>query len=215
MDINMSYIFLDESGDLGFNFTKKNTSKFFIITILFTQDKKQIEKIVKKTHATLKKKHRRRGGTLHAYKESPITRKRLLTKLNEKDIMILCIYLNKANVYTKLQDEKEILYNYVTNILLDRIFTRKLLPTHKKIVLVASRKETNKFLNENYKTYLSSQTRENHKLDLTIEIKTPHEEKCLQAVDFASWAIFRKYEHKDKSYYALLKSRIFEERSLF
>jgi Protein of unknown function (DUF3800) len=211
----MSYIFLDESGDLGFNFAKKNASKFFIITVLFTSDKKQIEKVVKKTHATLKKQHKQRGGVLHAYKETYMTKKRLLTKLNEKDIMILCIYLNKSRVYTKLKNEKEILYNYVTNILLDRIFSRKLLPVHEKICLVASRKETNKFLNENFKSYLSSQTRKNHRLDLGIEIKTPHEEKCLQAVDFASWAIFRKYEHGDESYYDLFKSKIFEERSLF
>jgi len=211
----MAYIFLDESGDLGFDFTKKNTSKFFVITILFAPDKKQIEKIVKKTHATLKKKHKQRGGVLHAYRESPITRKRLLKSLNEKDIMILCIYLSKCKVYTKLQDEKDILYNYVTNILLDRIFTKKLLPIHEKITLVASRKETNKFLNENFKNYLSSQIKKNHKLDLTIEIKTPHEEKCLQVVDFASWAIFRKYEHKDNTYYVLFRSKIFEERSLF
>lgn len=211
----MAYIFLDESGDLGFNFTKKNTSKFFIITVLFILDKKQLEKVVKKTHTTIKKKHKQQGGVLHAYKESVITRKRLLTKLNEKNVMILCIYLNKSKVYTKLQNEKDILYNYVTNILLDRIFTRKLLPIHERITLVASRKETNKFLNENFKNYLSSQTRKNHKLDLTIDIKTPYEEKCLQAVDFASWAIFRKYEHGDENYYALFKSKIFEERSLF
>ena len=47
----MAYIFLDESEDLGFDFSKKNTSKVFIITCLFTQDKKPIEKIVKKIHS--------------------------------------------------------------------------------------------------------------------------------------------------------------------
>jgi len=45
----MAFIFLDESGDLGFNFKKKKTSKFFVITFLFVKDKGPIEKIVKKT----------------------------------------------------------------------------------------------------------------------------------------------------------------------
>lgn len=45
----MIYLYLDESGDLGFDFRKKKTSKFFIVTCLFTEDKKPIEKIVKKT----------------------------------------------------------------------------------------------------------------------------------------------------------------------
>lgn len=51
----MSYIFLDESGDLGFEDSKTN-SKFFIITVIFTPNKKSIEKIVKKVHAGLRKK---------------------------------------------------------------------------------------------------------------------------------------------------------------
>jgi hypothetical protein len=32
----MGYIYLDESGDLGFNFDNRKTSKFFVITFLFT-----------------------------------------------------------------------------------------------------------------------------------------------------------------------------------
>lgn len=53
----MAYIFLDESGNLGFDYKKKKTSKFFVITFLFAADKKPIEKLVKRTHAMLKKKH--------------------------------------------------------------------------------------------------------------------------------------------------------------
>lgn len=32
------YIYLDESGDLGFDFRKKGTSKHFIITVLLTRE---------------------------------------------------------------------------------------------------------------------------------------------------------------------------------
>jgi len=54
----MAYIFLDESGDLGFNFKKKGTSDFFIITFLFLDEsKKSLEKIVKRTHSELNKKN--------------------------------------------------------------------------------------------------------------------------------------------------------------
>jgi len=122
----MAYIFLDESGDLGFNFKKKKTSKFFVVTCLFVENKKPFEKIVKKTHSELKKKYKRRFGILHCVKEKPITRQRLLKRLNEKDCAIMTIYLNKMKVYTRLHDEKQILYNYVTNILLDRVYTKKI-----------------------------------------------------------------------------------------
>lgn len=127
----------------------------------------------------------------------------------------MAIYLNKAKVYTKLQNEKAVLYNYVTNILLDRICTKKLIDINSKIILIASRKETNKFLNQNFKDYLGNAVKNYHKIDLEIDIRTPFEEKSLQAVDFASWAIFRKYQYGDESYYNIIKQKIAEENPLF
>ncbi|MDP2302031.1 MAG: DUF3800 domain-containing protein [Ignavibacteria bacterium] len=157
----MAFIFLDESGDLGFDFSKKKTTKYFIITLLFATAKKPIEKVVKKTHLGLSKTYKHKINSLHANKEKPVTKNRMLSSLSEKDISVMVIYLNKNKVYTKLQNQKEVLYNFVTNILLDRVYTKKLIPIDKEIHLIASRKETNKFLNQNFKEYLSGQIKNN------------------------------------------------------
>ncbi len=143
----MAFIFMDESGDLGFDFEKSGTTKHFLITFLFTKNKRPIEKCVKKVHRGLQKKLKWKRTVLHAYHENPVTRLRLLRCLAEKDAHIVTIALNKRKVYTRLQEEKAVLYNYVTNILLDRIVTKKLIPTESKVELVASKRETNKFLN--------------------------------------------------------------------
>lgn len=212
----MAYIFLDESGDLGFNFKKKKTSKHFIIAFLFVKDKKPIEKIIKKTFANFSKLEvKNHGGVIHAFKEKPSTRQKILASLNDKDISIISIYLNKSKVYTKLQDEKHVLYNYVTNILIDRIYTKKLIPINEPVMLIASRRETNKFLNENFCGYLSQQVEGKHKIKLSVMIKTPQQEKCLQVVDMVCWSLFRKREHGDESYVNLIKSKIVEESPLF
>lgn len=211
----MAYIFLDESGDLGFDTKKKGSSKYFIITFLFANNKRPIEKTVKTIHSSLKKIHKQKSGVLYCYHEKPITRTRLLNKLAKRDIKIMTVYLNKSKVYTRLHKQKDVLYNFVTNILLDRICTKRLISKSDTIKLIASRKETNKFLNQNFKDYLFSQVKCNHKLDIDVEIKTPYEEKALQAVDFLSWSIFRKYEHDDESYYKLFKDKIYEENVLF
>jgi hypothetical protein len=34
-------------------------------------------------------------------------------------------------------------------------------------------------------------------------------------VDFACWAIYRKWEHKDPSYFEIIKDKIVEENPLF
>lgn len=210
----MSYIYLDESGCLWFDFSKKKTSKYFVVTFLFVNNKRSIEKVVKNIFSSFSKVEvKRHCWVLHCYKEHPKTKTKLFSLLKDKDISVMSIYLNKQKVYTQLQDEKHILYNYITNILLDRIYTKKLLDTG-DITLIASRRETNKFLNENFKSYLEK-TNKQKWFSLNIEIKTPTEEKCLQIVDACSWAIFRKYEHNDHAYYNLLKSKIIEENSLF
>jgi hypothetical protein len=118
-------------------------------------------------------------------------------------------------VFTKLQNEKDVFYNYMTNILLDRIFNRKLMPDGNKITLIASKRETNKFLNENFKTYINSRINNKHKVNLEVIIKTPAQIKGLQVVDFVSWAIFQKYENEDNSYYNAIKELIVEDNSLF
>jgi hypothetical protein len=47
---------MDESGDLGFDFQKSRTTKNFLITCLFTKNKRPLEKCVKKAHSGLRKK---------------------------------------------------------------------------------------------------------------------------------------------------------------
>ncbi len=49
----------------------------------------------------------------------------------------------------------------------------------------------------------------------SFAINTPAEQKALQAADFVSWAIFRKYEYDDTAYYDIIEKKIVEERPLF
>ena len=208
---------MDESGDLGFNEQKEKTSKNFIIAFLFSQNKNILDKIVKKVFNSLpqniKKKH---SGTFHCYKEQPKVRLKLLSLLKDKkDISIMIIRLNKGNVWTDLRQEKSILYNYVVNILLNRVFSKKLIPIKDKIVFIQSQRETNKLLNLNFKQYISQQVKKNHGVELVVEIKRPSEEKALQIVDFVSWGVFRKYEHNDDTYYNIIKDLIRENTSLY
>jgi hypothetical protein len=53
------------------------------------------------------------------------------------------------------------------------------------------------------------------RLNTEIVIDTPAHEKCLQTVDFASWSIFRRYEHNDEQYHDIIKDLIVEDKPLF
>ena len=63
----MPYIFFDESGDLGFDFTKKRTSRYFVVTFLLATEKRPIERSVKKTFTSLSTRETKgHPGILHA-----------------------------------------------------------------------------------------------------------------------------------------------------
>lgn len=211
----MQYIYLDESGDLGFDFNKRKTSRHFVVTILFTSHNRATEKLISRIHSGLRKKYRMKSSALHAAKEESITVLRVCKGLVAKRCRIMTIFLDKNNVFTDLRQEKHLLYNYIVNILLDRIMNRRLVSAEDGVTLIASKRETNKFLNQNFETYLCQQLKRKHSTELQVKIKTPAEDKCLQAADIASWSIFRKYEYGDPSYYHILMPIIIEENELY
>ena len=208
----MVKIFLDESGDLGFN---EGSSKWLILIILLTENHRRIEKEVKKVHKGLRRKYKN-IRELHAYNSNSITKRRLLKNLAEQnDCQVLCIVLNKERVYIYLQNQKNYLYNWTTNILLDRLYTKNIIQIKEDIEIYIDQKETNKFLRDNFEKYLRENLLKWKNDRINIQIKPSHTEKCLQAVDFISWAIFRKYEMGDYSYYEIIKEKIIEENLLF
>jgi hypothetical protein len=208
----MAYIFLDESGDLGF---KPTSSKWFLFTIVLTNDHKKIEKVIKGIRKGLKKKFKLKE--LHAYHSNAITKHPMLKRLSElDDFKVMCIVLNKKKVYVDLQNQKNYLYNYTANILLDRLHNKKLIKTDEPISLFIDQKDTSKFIRENFEKYLKDNlVKRGNNGKIEIRIKPSHTEKCLQAVDFVSWAIFRKYEKGDYEYYEDIKDKIVEEKLLF
>lgn len=208
----MAHIFLDESGDLGFS---EGSSKWFLFTILLTDKHRRVEKVIKKIHKGLRKKYKN-VGELHAYHTQDVTRRRLLKRLSElDDLKVLCVLLNKKKVYLDLQNQNNYLYNYTANILLDRLHNRDLVSGNEVIKLFIDQKYTNTFVKSNFENYLTTKLNDWKNDNITIKIKPSHTEKCLQAVDFISWSIFRKYERGDYEFYDIIKDKIIEERLLF
>jgi len=208
----MFYIFLDESGDLGFS---ERSSRWFVLTIVLTNNHRKVEKSIKKVHRGLKKKFKK-VKELHAYHVDSVSRKRVLRNLSEiEDLQIHCIILNKKKVHVDLKNQKNYLYNFTANILLDRLYGKSNFKNDDQILIYIDQRETNKFLKKNFEDYLNSCLSKKGGNGFKIRIKPSHTEKCLQAVDFISWAIFRKYERSDYEFYEIIKNKIIGESLLF
>jgi hypothetical protein len=215
----MVYIYFDESGNLGFS---HNSTKCFVVSFLICNNEKILDRIVKRTFATLSrhgiKKH---SGVLHAYNELSITKKRLLKLLvkNQKNVSIVNIKLNKQNVNEKLKNDKHALYNYVVKILIDRLYKNCKFKNSIPITFIASRRETKTNYNNNFKSYIFSEFMGQQTIpkpdNIKVEIKSPSQCKGLQVVDFIAWSILRKYETGDSLYYNILKPIIKYDDELF
>jgi len=212
----MTIVFLDESGDLGFDLTKTATSRFFVVAALACQDSKPIDRVVKKiftgfTKTQIKSRH----GMLHASKEDRKTNERLLRGLAILDISVIVIHLDKTRIYTPIENEKHLLYNNIVNILLDRLVGLRVVPVDQPLQAIASQRETSSILNQNFRSYITLNDKQRIGPQTEVTIAPPSTFKGLQAADCISWSFFQKYEHGDPFFADLLVKRVVEERSIY
>ena len=210
------YIYLDESGDLGFDFTKIKTSKMFVVTLLCCNTnlaRKDIEKAIQRTLIKINKpksKARRvteiKGSkTLLKYKQY------FLRQISNEDWGIYSILLNKKRINSELQTKqtKPRLYNFLSRIILEKLPLENATANVRLIVDRSKNREEIKDFNQYLRGHIESRLPLN--TGFKIEHLTSHESKGLQAVDLFCWGIARKYLYKDYQWYDHFMSKILYE----
>lgn len=122
------FIFLDESGDLGFD-PNKNNSRHFTITLLVCEDKLVQDQIKKAVQRTIKNKINHKAKKKRIVEELKGTgtslevKKYFYERMPEKGWSIYSITVIKANVYQQLATPqgKKKLYNYLTKQIITKL----------------------------------------------------------------------------------------------
>lgn len=208
------FIYLDESGDLGFDFRKKKTTKKFVITLLVCNTvtaKKEIDKAVRRTlknKLNRKKKNSRFITELKGTGTTIEIKKYFLRNVKNDKWGIYSLVLNKVRVEPHLRTKigKKKLYNFLARFLMEKLTLPKAQRNVELIVDRSKNKEEmrdfNKYLVNQLEALLSLNT------DLNISHLTSQESTGLQAVDLFSWGIFRKYEWGDIEWYKVYSHRV-------
>lgn len=208
----MWFLYLDESGDLGFDFVNKRPSNFFTITILASSSHDAIIKIRKAVKMTLRRKINRGGRAANLRPEIKASQVNLVTKryfyeqVADERFGIYAVTLNKRQVYEELTQKKDHVYNYIARRVLDEIpFER----AASRVQLVIDKSKGRKEIVD-FDQYVIRQLegRIKPKVILNIDHRRSHEELALQAVDLFSWGIFRKYEHGDTAWLDVYQEKI-------
>lgn len=187
-----------------------------IFTIALIQNYRLLDKVAVSIRKELRKKYKR-ANELHANKADYITRKRMFHHLAQvPGLEVMCVALNKAKVHIDFENQKQYLYVHAVNILLDALLNKKHIAKHEPISLYIDRKDTNKNLRDQFMVHIKkSFAKLPRKQKVDIRLEASHDMKALQAVDFLSWAIFRKYETGDFEFYEVIKNLIINEHVIF
>ncbi|TRZ81447.1 DUF3800 domain-containing protein [bacterium] len=209
----MYYLYLDESGDLGFDFVNKKPSKFFTIAVLAIKDVQNNRKLAKAVKKTLRRKLNPRSKRSRIVEELKgegtdiIVKKYFYNQVKDIDFSLYSITLNKIRVYSRLSRNKSRVYNFIAQQVFDQIPFEKHRNT--RIVLIIDRSKSKKGIKE-FNEYII------HQLKKRLGPKTPfdiyHEDSKkiggLQTVDMFAWGIHRKYELRDKEWHQVFKEKI-------
>ena len=198
------YIYLDESGDLGFN---KQSSKHYVIAVLATQHPKTIENALKRYRTNLKKassKKYRKLGEFKFNKAPDNVKINILNIISSKNVKLGYVHVEKERVYPKLQEKRNEFYAYMCRILLDKFLIETPDP---KIDLIVDRQFAKKH-RENFDNYLDWKITEllDGLKELNITHRDSYQDPCLQAVDFVCGAIYRCYNRDDPKYFEMIKN---------
>ena len=196
----MRVCYVDESGDLSFNFDTRRTPRHFVVSALICDDEKIVNKIIKRTLLVFDPdaRKKRSGKILHANREVERVKQRLLTLLTESRIRSASVVLDKHCHLELIGTNKHRLYTYLVYEALRAVGVK----SDDEVFL--SRREIKKSLNEEMIMDLRGLL---NSPDQKIAVRVHHAMSGLQVVDFVAHTIFRKYENDDKSLWDIIKKK--------
>ncbi len=207
-------IYLDESGDLGFDFNKPKTTRKFVITLLVCDGADSAEGFRKAARRTLKNKlnHKKRNGrVIQELKGTGTTltiKQYFYRQVPANGWRIYTVALNKVRVEENLQTKygKKKLYNFLARFIIEQVDLNNAAPA---VTLVMDRCK-NKEEIKDFNGYVANQLESLLPLNVPLNIyhESSQENAGLQAVDLFCWGIYRKYETSDLEWYQLYQGNI-------
>ena len=212
----MSYLYIDESGDLGFS---SKGSEYFIITCVKIDDEREnlnFQRLVKKVRLRKLSKKYKEMPELKFTNSRHEIRDAFLSRIAKLKLEIYSIIIKKSRTKKELQGNLPILYNYLIKILLERPLAKLRNNMHLMICLDRAMSLSQR---ENFESYIKTEFLSifNRLPNVKIVHENSKENPALQALDFICGAFGYKYNTaklKDDAelYTNIIKSRIVIER---
>jgi hypothetical protein len=203
-------IYLDESGDLGLDFSKARTTRKFVITLLVCEDNSVSEAFRRSVRRTLKNKvnsGKKRSRAVEELKGAATTlsiKEYFYRQLPQDGWHIYAVILDKQSL--PAHTSKKRLYSFLARSVVERV---PLQHCGESVTIVVDRSQNAADIavfNDN----LIRDLEDLIPLDIPVYIshEPSHENAGLQGVDLFSWGIFRKHEAGDTDWYSSYSQKV-------
>ena len=202
------YIYIDESGDLGYS---SGSSNYFVMGAIVTKNNRCIEKIPKKIRQRVLKKSKRKVPEIKANKSNERLRKKVLEELRKcKDTAVIWLWIDKRHTYDHVKrspSNKAYHYNYLMGRVVELV-PYSLINSVRKIILVIDMYfKAKRVRREELERYLRNTVlKKNPNISVDVVQIDSAANKGLQVVDFVTYSFFRCIERDDCQYTEILES---------
>lgn len=217
------YIFVDEAGDMDFS-TKG--SRYYMFSFLVKKRPFNLHEYIANYRYKLLERNldplngkRLDIESFHAHKDNKYIKQELfsiISTFHTETIKVYSYILEKPKVLPSKRSEKDKFYienlKFAIERLLDRLEIKKDFIIITDNLPVQNNKNNQiKALREGVSDYLK-----NNKLKIRYDVfhHCSASSVNLQIIDYICWAIFRKYEHGDSSYYEIIEKYILAEEDM-
>ena len=223
---HMKRLFQDESGDCSFS--NKSRHKHFLITILSIDPPflNKVKNRLKGKFAHFIKKGWDKTQEVKAFKLNKYRKfgrdavsSVLNTLITIPSLEINYIIVNKENITNQSFRNAPYgtAYNYFTGVLLSEIVFQD---GFNNVYLVYDKRNKESHQNKHFQEYLKTKIfgialENNTNVSLSIAGDDSHQQYGLLAVDYFSWAIFRKFEYQDDFFFKLFEGKLRRRREWY
>lgn len=219
---NTTYIFVDEAGDMDFS---AHGSQYYMFSFLVKKRPFVLhEKIASYRYSLLERnlnplnKGRLDIEYFHACEDNKYIKNKLFDLISDDNnkIKIYSYILEKPKVLPQKREEKGEFYTANLTFAISRLLDK--LKINNNFIIITDRLPVQKNKNNQIsaiKKGIKGYIKNNH---LNIRYDIFHHSSAssvnLQIVDYINWAVFRKYEKNDESFYNRIKKYILDEEVL-
>lgn len=210
------YVFVDESGDLGFS---DRSSPFFTLgyAIMLNSTSNIIQNKTRRLRKNMNRCKKITGMQEFKFSnDSDKTRMRFLKKINTFDLKLGAVVVSKNSVANHLKSDKTLLYNYIAVHEIIGVIVSEYLKPHTPYNNIfytldkstsVSESAFNEYCEEKIKILARPR---NFMADIHTSIRhlDSKSDSCLQVADYVAGSVSAKFTRNESKYYDIIKNKI-------